>query len=53
METQVGTAQQLPLDLFTGLEVQRGRQRDGDVDEEAGGLSLGTDHLDAHHVLGG
>lgn len=46
METQVGRAQQLPLDLSTGLEVQPGRQRDGDVDEEAWGLFLGADHLD-------
>ena len=53
METQVGTAQQLPLDLFTGLEVQRGCQRDGHADEEARGLSLGADDLDPQHILGG
>ena len=53
METQVGTAQQLPLDLFTGLEVERGGQWDRDVDEEAWGLSLGADHLDAQHIFGG
>ena len=39
MEAQVGTAQQLALDQFAGLEVQGGRQRDGEVDEEARNLS--------------
>jgi len=53
MEAQVGAAQQLPLDQFTSLEVQRCRQRDGDVDEKARGLSLGANHLDPQHVLGG
>ena len=53
MEAQVGAAQQLPLDQFAGLEVQRGRQRDGDVDEEARGLSLGADDLDAEWIGGG
>jgi len=52
VQAQVGAAQQLPLDLFTGLEVERRRQRDGDVDEEAWGLSLGADHLDPQHVFG-
>lgn len=52
MEAQVGAAQQLPLNLFTGLEVQRGRQGDRDVDEEAGGLSLGADGLNTQHIFG-
>ena len=52
VQAQVGTAQQLPLHLFAGLQVQCGRQRDGDVDEEAWGLSLGADHLDPQHVFG-
>lgn len=53
MEAQVGAAQQLPLDLLAGLEIQRGRQRDGDVDEEARGLTLGADRLHPQDVLGG
>ena len=53
MEAQVGPAQQLPLDQFAGLEVQRGRQRDGEVDEEARGLTFGADRLNPQHVLGG
>jgi len=51
MEAQVGTAQQLPLDQFAGLEVQRGRQRDGEVDEEARGLTFGADRLNPQHVF--
>lgn len=53
VEAQVRAAQQLPLDLFARLQVQGGRQRDGDVDEEARSLSLGPNDLDAEDVLRG
>lgn len=53
MEAKVRTTQQLPLHLFAGLEVQRGRQGDGDVDEEARGLTFGADRLNAQQVLRG
>jgi hypothetical protein len=40
-------------ELFAGLQVQSGRQRDREVAEEARGLSLGANDLDPQHVSGG
>jgi len=50
-EAEFGTAEELPADGFAGLDVQRGGQGHGDVDEQAGGAALGADHLHFHFVL--
>ena len=51
VESQVRAAGQLPLDLFAPLDVQGGRQRDGEVDVKARGLAFGTDDLNAHGIF--
>ena len=47
-QTEIRTAQELPLDGFASLQVQSGRQRQGEVHIEARGLLLGANdlHLD-------
>src|SRR5712692_708359 len=44
-QAQLAPIQQLPLDLFPTLQPDGRRQRQGKVDVETGGLSLGTDDL--------
>jgi len=51
VKSQVGTAEELPLDLFARLDVQGSGQGDGEVDIEARGLAFGTDDLNAHGIF--